>query len=124
MKERLRDFDRCSGAGQARQMLEELKDHCLKPSMPPEVQRLGRTVKAWFDKICNYHLARMTNCPTEALNNLIKRVKRLVGFQRGAGAQRVEAGPRRPGVARARAECSESSSQICALGAPGARWPA
>jgi transposase len=79
IKERLRDFYRCSGADQARQMLEELKAHCLKAAMPPEVQKLGRTLRRWFDKICNYHLAKVTNSPTEALNNLIKRVKRI-GF--------------------------------------------
>ena len=47
--------------------------------MPPEVQKLGRTIKHWFDKIANFHLARVTNGPTEALNNLIKRIKRI-GF--------------------------------------------
>ena len=30
-------------------------------------------------KICNYHLAKVTNAPTEALNNLVKRIKRI-GF--------------------------------------------
>jgi len=47
--------------------------------MPSEIQRLGRTLRNWFDKICNYHLSRVTNGPTEGLNNLIKRVKRI-GF--------------------------------------------
>jgi hypothetical protein len=42
--------------------------------MPPEVQKLGRTISKWFDKLCNYHLARVSNGPTEALNNLIKRI--------------------------------------------------
>ncbi len=46
---------------------------------PPRVQKLGRTIKAWFDKIANFHLARASNGPTEALNNLIKRIKRI-GF--------------------------------------------
>ncbi len=41
--------------------------------------RSSRTIHTWFDKICNYHLARVSNGPTEALNNLIKRVKRI-GF--------------------------------------------
>jgi transposase len=49
--------------------------HCVKRAMPPEVQRLGRTIKRWFDKLCNYHLAKVTNGPTESLNNLIKRIK-------------------------------------------------
>jgi hypothetical protein len=29
----------------------------------------------WFDKIANFHLACVSNGPTEALNNLIKRIK-------------------------------------------------
>ncbi len=38
-----------------------------------------RTIKSWFDKIGAFHLARVSNGPTEALNNLIKRIKRI-GF--------------------------------------------
>jgi transposase len=82
VKERLRDFYRATHAGEARQMLEELLEHCLKAAMPPEVQKLGRTLRKWFEKICNYHLARVSNGPTEALNNLIKRIKRIAfGFR-------------------------------------------
>jgi transposase len=79
VKERLRDFYRCSDANEARQLLEELVEHCVRTAMPPELQRLGHTLWRWFEKICNFHLARMSNGPTEALNNLIKRIKR-VGF--------------------------------------------
>jgi transposase len=79
IKERLRDFYATSDPDEARQLLEELKGHCLKKAMPPEVQRLGRTISKWFDKLCNYHLAKVSNGPTEALNNLIKRIKRI-GF--------------------------------------------
>ena len=79
VKERLRDFYRTSDPTEARRVLEELKSHCLKKAMPPEIQKLGRTIRTWFDKICNYHLARVSNGPTEALNNLIKRIKRI-GF--------------------------------------------
>ncbi|MHB8329454.1 MAG: ISL3 family transposase [Acidimicrobiales bacterium] len=79
VKERLRDFYRTRDPDEARQVLEELKTHCLKRAMPLEVQKLGRTIRAWFNKICNYHLARVSNGPTEALNNLIKRIKRI-GF--------------------------------------------
>ena len=79
VKERLRDFYRTLDATEARAMLEDLKDHCLRASMPPEIQKLGRTIRTWFDKICNFHLARVSNGPTEAINNLIKRIKR-VGF--------------------------------------------
>ncbi len=79
IKERVRDFYRTFDPDEARAMLEELQRHCVKKAMPPEVQKLGRTIKNWFDKIANFHLARITNGPTEALNNLIKRIKRI-GF--------------------------------------------
>jgi transposase len=79
VKERLRDFYGTYDPGQARAMLEELQRHCVKRAMPPEIQRLGRTLRQWFDKICNFHVARVSNGPTEALNNLIKRIKRI-GF--------------------------------------------
>ena len=79
IKERLRDFYATPDPDEARRLLEELKAHCLKKAMPPEVQKLGRTISKWFDKLCNYHVARVSNGPTEALNNLIKRIKRI-GF--------------------------------------------
>jgi transposase len=49
------------------------------PLKSEEPQKLGRTIRNWFDKIANFHLARVTNGPTESLNNLIKRIKRI-GF--------------------------------------------
>jgi transposase len=79
IKERLRDFYKTNDPDEARQLLEELKAHCMKKAMPPEVQKLGRTIHKWFDKLCNFHRARVSNGPTEALNNLIKRIKRI-GF--------------------------------------------
>jgi transposase len=79
IKERLRDFYRTGDPDEARRMLEDLQAHCLKRAMPSEVRKLGRTIRTWFNKICNYHLAKVTNGPTESLNNLIKRIKRI-GF--------------------------------------------
>ena len=79
IKERLRDFYAACNLEEARQLLEELQGHCLKAAMPLEIQKLGRTIKNWFDKICNYHVANGSNGPTEALNNLVKRIKRI-GF--------------------------------------------
>lgn len=46
-------------------------------SCPPEVQRLGRTISRWQHQISAWHRARFTNGPTEAINNLVKRVKRV-----------------------------------------------
>ena len=52
-------------------------------SMPVEVRRLGRTIKQWRDQIIAWHHAHVSNGPTEAVNNLIKRVKRTAfGFTR------------------------------------------
>ena len=79
IKERLRDFYAARNEPVARQILQELQEHCLKKAMPPEIQRLGRTIRKWFDKLCNHHLAKVSNGPTESLNNLIKRIKRI-GF--------------------------------------------
>ena len=82
VKERLRDFYRTWDLEEAKVILGELLEHCLRKAMPPEVQKLGRTIKTWFEKICNFHIARVSNGPTEALNNLIKRVKRVAfGFR-------------------------------------------
>jgi transposase len=79
VKERVRDFYRTDDPQEARTMLEDLRDRCLEHSMPPEIQKFGRTLKKWFDKIVNFHLTRMSNGPTESINNLIKRIKRI-GF--------------------------------------------
>ena len=46
-------------------------------SCPPEVQRLGRTIVRWRHQIAAWHEARHTNGPTEAVNNLIKRIMRV-----------------------------------------------
>ena len=52
-------------------------------SLPDEVNRLGRTLRTWTTEITNWHKARVTNGPTESINNLIKRVKRgAFGFRR------------------------------------------
>jgi len=48
---------------------------------PPEVRQLGRTIIKWRHQIAAWHQAHVSNGPTEAANNLIKRVKRVAfGF--------------------------------------------
>ncbi len=65
--------------------LRELADNLTDPDCPPELSRLGRTLRRWHHQIINWHQARVTNGPTEAVNNLIKRVKRTAfGFRRFA----------------------------------------
>ena len=46
-------------------------------SCPPEVRQLGRTLVRWRNQIVAWHRAHVTNGPTEAVNNLIKRIKRV-----------------------------------------------
>ena len=49
------------------------------------MRTLGRTLKTWLAQIVAWHGARVTNGPTEAMNNLIKRIKRVgFGFRRFA----------------------------------------
>jgi len=53
------------------------------PSCPIEVRSLGRTLIRWRDQIAAWHQAQVSNGPTEAMNNLIKRIKRVAfGFRR------------------------------------------
>jgi len=60
----------------------QLADDLQDESCPPEINRLGRTIARWAPQITNWHISRVTNGPTEALNNLIKRVKRTAfGFR-------------------------------------------
>jgi transposase len=48
---------------------------------PPEVRSLGRTLRRWRTEIAAWHRSHVSNGPTEAANNLIKRVKRAAfGF--------------------------------------------
>lgn len=74
-KERIRDFYTLA-ADEARKLLDTIINQCSRPSMPPELQRLSRTFTNWRDEITNWLEAKVSNGPTEALNNLIKRVKR------------------------------------------------
>jgi transposase len=54
----------------------------FKDAAPPEVRSLGRTLLKWKSQIVAWHQAHVTNGPTEAMNNLIKRVKRAAfGFR-------------------------------------------
>ena len=67
-----------TAAATVEQLAEDLQD----PGLPGEVNRLGRTLERWQTQISNWHAARVTNAPTEAANNLMKRVKRAAfGFR-------------------------------------------
>ena len=60
----------------------QLADDLQDESCPPEINKLGRTIARWTPEITNWHISKVTNGPTEALNNLIKRIKRAAfGFR-------------------------------------------
>ena len=63
--------------------LDELVGDMAEPAMPPEVRSLAGTLRRWRAQILAWHRAKVSNGPTEAFNNLIKRIKRVgFGFRR------------------------------------------
>lgn len=67
----------------AGELLDRIVTEFTSEHHPVEVQALGRTLNRWRSQIAAWHQARTSNGPTEAINNLIKRIKRIgFGFQR------------------------------------------
>jgi hypothetical protein len=65
------------------EFVERLGRDLQDKSCPIEVRSLGRTLIRWKDQIAAWHRGHITNGPTEAANNLIKRIKRVAfGFTR------------------------------------------
>ncbi len=48
---------------------------CRRADNPIEMRSLGRTLRRWKHQIAAWHLAQVTNGPTEPVNNLIKSEK-------------------------------------------------
>ena len=44
---------------------------------PPEIRQLGRTMRRWRTQIAAWHQAHVSNGPTETMNALSKRIKRV-----------------------------------------------
>ena len=63
-------------------------DFC-DPEIPPEGRRLGRTIGRWADQIVAWHRSHVSNGPTEAVNNLVKRVKRVAFGMRNFAHYRI-----------------------------------
>jgi transposase len=81
VKEAVARFYATEDAEEAADLLRDIIDVGSKKSAPMEVRRLARTLRNWFDSIVAWHEARVSNGPTEGMNNLIKRVKRVAfGF--------------------------------------------
>jgi transposase len=78
-KEATRGIYDITDAALAEEYVCELAIDMRDRDKPIEVRSLGRTLTRWFDEITNWNKAFVSNGPTEAVNNLIKRIKR-VGF--------------------------------------------
>ena len=81
-KESVRDIYQIGDPRLAADFTEQLSADLQDRSLSPEVNRLGRTIARWATQITNWHYSAVTNGPTEGLNNLIKRIKRVAfGFR-------------------------------------------
>ena len=69
------------------EIVRDFADH----EMPLEVRRLGRTIKRWRHQIVAWHRSHVSNGPTEAVNNLVKRVKRVAFGMRRFRNYRIRA---------------------------------
>jgi transposase len=76
-KETVRGIYDIADPALAVEFVERLGHDLQDDSCPPEVRRLGRTIVRWHTQISAWHRSRVSNGPTEAANNLIKRVKRV-----------------------------------------------
>ena len=81
-KETVRGVYRIADPALADEYTRRLAADLQHESCPSEVNQLGRTIRRWHTPIVNWHHARHTNAATEAVNNLIKRIKRIAfGFR-------------------------------------------
>jgi transposase len=84
-KEVVRSIYEIADPDMAGEFVDQLAGDLQDESCPPEVRSLGRTIMRWRDQIVAWHEAFVSNGPTEAVNNLIKRIKRTgFGFRRFA----------------------------------------
>jgi len=78
-KEAVRELYEVSDPVLAIQFIDELITDMADRDWPVEVRSMGRTLVRWREPIIAWHELRISNGPTEAMNNLAKRIKR-VGF--------------------------------------------
>jgi transposase len=87
-KELLREVYDTTSVGIARQRLEVFYRHCHRAEII-ELARLARTIRRWEHEILGWHRTGMSNGPTEAMNLLIKKVKRVGHGFRNFGNYRL-----------------------------------
>jgi transposase len=81
VKEAVARFYATEDHEQAEDLLRDIIELGSKRSSPFEVRRLATTLRNWFTQIVAWHEAKVSNGPTEGMNNLLKRVKRVAfGF--------------------------------------------
>ncbi len=80
-KEAVRELYAHADADLALEWVTQLGRDLQDKDYPVEARSLGRTLIRWRHQIAAWHRAHVSNGPTEAANNLIKRVKRAAfGF--------------------------------------------
>lgn len=75
-KELLRDTYAAVDLAHARRRLTVFYQWCAQAEVP-ELNRLAKTIAAWQDEVLAYHHTGLSNGPTEAMNLLVKKIKRV-----------------------------------------------
>lgn len=75
VKEHLREVYAVDDPADALRLLDVVLGECASSSVT-ELRRLGRTLARWQTEIVNHHRTGDSNGPTEAMNLLIKKIKR------------------------------------------------
>jgi len=75
-KELLREVYATTDVDEAAHRLVSFHEHCRRADIR-ELTRLSRTVRRWQPQVLAWHETALTNGPTEAVNLLIKKVKRV-----------------------------------------------
>ena len=74
-KESVRDMYQIGDPRPAAEFTHQLREDQQDRSLPPEVNRLGRTITRWATQITNRHHSAVTNGPTQGPNNPTKQTK-------------------------------------------------
>jgi transposase len=75
-KELLREVYAASGPREARRRLVAFHRWCADAEVP-ELTRLANTVSRWEAEVLAYHTTGLSNGPTEAVNLLIEKIRRI-----------------------------------------------
>jgi transposase len=76
-KEAVRELYAHRDPALALEWVDQLSEDMRWRDCPPEVRQLGRTMHRWRTQIAAWHRAQVSNGPTETMNGLAKRIKRI-----------------------------------------------